>query len=270
MSGPEVLPRLRTWVHLWSFSSVSLIDLCLVILGGTGLVSTMVRRMWKGMNGKSGNQVQPDQTQNRLTGFLFLTVLFVLIVLTLVRFHLYQRYLVVLVPFIGLALSSAMHGIHHLRNRYVQAALITFLLSLSLCNHGQRLDMNGDYDGLEEICTYIKANVSPGDRVYEHRLEWHLYSMLHDHRIDMRRYDHSDVFPDPGDIHEKGHAYCIDDVTDHLSFSDMNDTLRGYGISTDHCRDGYDRNGNLRYVLYRLEPIDSASAGAAKSGSGAK
>lgn len=252
----ESLWRLRNWARLHAVTNFPAIDIGLGLLSVAGLLTALVNRIRRRVSPRYQPAPEAFTSPNRMTLFLFITVLLFLMLLTFVRFLQHQRYFVSLVPFICLALASSALGIRQLRKPAALALLVIVLLVQSFVHYGQRVVILEDYEGLDEICSYIRAVAAPNSRIYEHRLEWHLYSQFYDHPIDMSRYDRTDGFRDLGNVRENNESYLIDDIRDHLPITDIQATMNAENIALTRVRDGFDGRGRLRYVLYRVLSMD--------------
>lgn len=187
--------------------------------------------------------------------FLILFLVFLqLVILSVFPFHFFDRYILVLVPFISLLLGHFLVKFlpQEKRNLYL-AGLILVIFFQSFVGFRSQVPIPSGYmafNGLKTVTDYLQSSVSPDIPVFESRLEWHLYSYLDQYGYNFHRYN--SVLELTETLWQKKFPtfYIIDDLRDDIPIVEIKSALKKERYKIKKIISGPDEDYRIRYVLW--------------------
>ncbi len=134
-----------------------------------------------------------DRTEQKYDLFFLACILFTYFIFSFLKFRQYDRYVVVLVPFLSLALARTISfGVSFFKDnryKYIAAGLAVFIYIIPMRGlPDSKLDMGALFsraDGFERVASYVKHNSGQGTQLiyFGHALAWYGYFYLSDEKF---------------------------------------------------------------------------------------
>lgn len=184
-------------------------------------------------------------------GTLIFAIGYLLTLLTVLRFHLVDRYLLLVIPFISLLFASSVNVCSFFKKPALILCLI-FLFAIQALSGANRNRYPNVYEGLYTLTRFLKVENKSALPLLEPALEWHLLAYLYDFPMSIHRYSQVGDIVHRLDRTKNAEFYLIDDTRDALSIhtiiiqlGQMNyKVAKRFEVPTDE--------GQINYVLYRF------------------
>ena len=246
--GERAIEWLRLTGAFWS-QWFRVLSACALILWGIG----GLRGWWPGWS--------------RLDLALVLFVVAYLFLHWLVGFQVWDRYLLALLPLVGLLVARALvslgAAIASAPGRRIYATGLTLVLAAMLlgpllqATHSE-LPIGGDhgaYDGIDHLATTMRTQAPPGSVLYHYWLGYHYRLYLYDAPLRLHWY------PDLEDLTHDAYVYRREPR--YIAFPSFRDSapveaaLVAAGIGLEPVYETTRRDGTISFRLYRLEGPES-------------